>query len=58
MDKKNKKNSFDNRYPGEEYHAVFFNNRPAYIVSEPNETFIEDLKNRRMKSKHDAEKAY
>ena len=42
----------------EEYYGVFFGNRPAYIVDHANETFFEDLKNRQMKSKYEAKKAY
>jgi len=42
----------------EEYYGVFFGNRPAYIVSNANEVFFEDLRNRQLKSKYEAEKVY
>ena len=42
----------------EEYYGVFFGNRPAYIVSNANEFFFEDLRNQQLKSKHEAEKVY
>lgn len=41
-----------------EFYGVFFNNTPAYIVDNPNETFIKDLKNKNMKSKYEAEQIY
>lgn len=42
----------------EEYYGVFFGSKPAYIVDHANETFFEDLKNRRIKSKYEAGKVY
>lgn len=42
----------------EEYYGVFFGNKPAYIIDLANETFFEDLKNHRLKSKYEAGKAY
>lgn len=42
----------------EEYFGVFFGNKPAYIVSNANEVFFEDLRNRQLKSKYEAEKEY
>ncbi len=43
---------------GKEHYFVFFDNEPAYIVSEANEIFLEDLKNMRLKSKYEAKKVY
>lgn len=42
----------------EEYFGVFFGNKPAYLVSNANEVFFEDLRNRQLKSKYEAEKVY
>lgn len=42
----------------EEYYGVFFDNKPAYIVDNANETFFKDLRNRQLKSKYEAEKVY
>lgn len=42
----------------EEYYGVFFDDKPAYIVDNANETFFEDLKNRNLKSRYDAQKVY
>lgn len=42
----------------EEYYGVFFGNRPAYIVEHANDTFFNDLKNHRLKSRYDAKEKY
>lgn len=42
----------------EVYYAVFFGNKPAYIVSDADEKFLTDLKNHEIKSKYDAQEAY
>lgn len=42
----------------EEYYGVFFGNKPAYLVSNANEVFFEDLRNQQLKSKYEAEKVY
>ncbi len=42
----------------EEYYGVFFGNKPAYLVDNAPLVFFEDLKNRQMKSKYEAEKTY
>lgn len=42
----------------EEYYGVFFDNKPAYIVDNANETFFKDLKERRLKGTYEAKKAY
>lgn len=42
----------------EVYYAVFFGNKPAYIVNDADERFLTDLKNRDIKSKYEAQKAY
>ena len=48
------------RIPGtkEEYYGVFFGNKPAYLVSNANEAFFKDLRNRQLKSKYEARKVY
>ena len=43
---------------GKEHYFVFFDNEPAYIVSEANKVFLEDLKKMRLKSKYEAKKVY
>lgn len=37
---------------------VYIENRPCYIVENPNKMFLIDLKDHRLKSLHDAKKAY
>ena len=45
-------------YKSIEFYGVFFGDEPAYIVHDPTDMFYEDLKNRNMKSKYEAEKVY
>ena len=42
----------------EEYYGVFFDNKPAYIVDNANEAFFKDLKEQKLKTRYDAQKAY
>ena len=38
--------------------VVFFDNRPCYLVDNPNETFMDDLAKHRLKSVSEAKEAY
>ena len=40
------------------FYGIFFGNRSAYMVYDPTETFFTDLKNKKLKSVYDAERAY
>lgn len=42
----------------EEYYGVFFDNKPAYIVDNANETFFKDLKEHNLKTRYDAQEVY
>ena len=42
----------------EEYYGIFFDNKPAYIVDNANDTFFKDLKEQQLKSKYEAEMVY
>ena len=37
---------------------VFFGNRPAYIIQNPNQKFVDDFNRKQMKSKYEALKHY
>lgn len=41
-----------------EYYGVFFDNEPAYIVDNANDMFYSDIRERRIKSVHDAREMY
>ena len=46
-------------YPNcETYYGVFFGNKPAYMVEQANDVFLEDLKNHNFKSVYEAKKVY
>ncbi|MCR5206294.1 MAG: hypothetical protein K6E47_14795 [Lachnospiraceae bacterium] len=40
------------------FFGVFFGKKPAYLVTDPTDTFFEDLKNKRMKSKYESRQCY
>lgn len=41
-----------------EFYGVFFDDVPAYLITEPTKAFLDDLKARQLKSKYEAEKCY
>jgi hypothetical protein len=41
-----------------DYYAVFFGNKPAYIVEDANDLFFNDLKNHTIKSNYEAKSLY
>ncbi|MBR3517991.1 MAG: hypothetical protein IKM88_07730 [Lachnospiraceae bacterium] len=45
-------------WTGNAYYAVFFDESPAYIVSDAPKRFLEDLKRKRLLSKYEAMKCY
>lgn len=45
--------------PLPEFHAVFFDDRPAYVITgEPNQRFFDDIKNHDMASVQEAKERY
>ena len=48
----------DNTFKNKDFYSVFFNKKLAYVILNPNKVFLEDLKNRNLKSVYDAKTAY
>ena len=48
----------DNTFKNKDFYGVFFDKKLAYVVLNPGEVFLEDLKNQNLKSVYDAKTAY